>query len=153
MGKLEYVPEHQTGHIPLTGRFVMLEVLQIGGKYGRGVMNHQHIFSIEMGGRIAEVKRAGHDGVAINQHHFVVGNQVAGIDKYRNIGRVTSPQCRCGMAGVSAGAVIFFHQVGSVEDDHHVHTAPMGGDQRLDDGAAGEAVGFNIHRLVCMVDD
>lgn len=85
---MELVFQNQARLVALAGLLMKLKIRLILFDQGRNVFYYQHIFRVEMGGGIAEIKTSRNENVIIDEHHFVMGDQIAVINIGGNTGGI-----------------------------------------------------------------
>lgn len=96
------------------------------------IPDHQQVLRITVLGRLGEVERAGDDRNAVNNHHFIVGNSVRGIDQGLDTGTAEE-----------VGRGVICRPLALIQYYPDLHPSPMGHGERLSDGIGGEAVGLD----------
>jgi hypothetical protein len=87
----------------------------------------QEIFRVVFFRRLGEIERAGQDFLPVDDHDFIVGNRVSGVDKRRNSG-----------IGHKISRRIFFAALAPVQNDLHFYPSPVSVNESLGDGRARE---------------
>ena len=140
--------KYQARFIALAGFFMKFKIFLVALDQCGNIFDYQHILRIEMGGGIAEVETSRDDDAIINEHDFVMGNQITVINIRRNSGGVDGIEAGADETAVGMRAIIFALHIGTVQNNCNSDSAFSGVYQGLDNGLAGEAVGLNLNTFL-----
>ena len=144
---MKLVRQDQPGLILQTGMKMVIKIRLVARKKLRFAADNQHVFRVIVSRGITEIKAAGSDGAAVNQHDFIVRNQVAIVNISRNTGGIKGLQCRAYFSLPAARSIIPAFNMRTIQNNANRHAPSFRGDKRAYQRPAGKAVGLHLNGM------